>query len=124
MEKYPLWFENKQIGDILVVKKGLYYRFECVCNMPVDFGYRIRVHCGTKITDLGICIPENGYFVLRMQLPMKRIGDGEMQFFLENHRQSNSALIPIFANKPFMEIENLENAKLVMKDGMHYACFR
>ncbi len=124
MEKYPLWFENKQIGDITVQKRGLYYHFDCICNMPIDFGHRIRVRCGTTVTDLGICVPENGCFTLRKQLPMKHIGDGVMQFFLENHQKSDSAMIPIFANKPFAGMEHIDNAKLVIKDGLYYACFR
>lgn len=120
MEKYPLWYENKQIGNVSVQIKGLYYCFTGVCNMSADISFRVRVHCGERITDLGICVPEDGSYIFRKRIAMKNIGEGTLKFFVEESKQTDKNLIPLFADKPFAGIDALENAKLLLKDSTYY----
>ena len=124
MIEYPLLFEDKYVGDITVQMRGLYYHFVCICNKQIDLDYRICVYCGNKKTDLGICVPENGYFILRKQLAIKHIGNGVMRFCLEKKCNASGTMVPILESKPFERLEDIEDAKLVIEDGMYFAQFR
>ena len=120
MEKYPLWLDNREVGSVTVQTKGLYYHFMCACNIPTDIDFRVSVHCGENITDLGICVPDSGSFILRKQVPIKYIGQGQLRFYIGYKKQFCENVMLLCADKHFEKIASLESAKLMVRAGTHY----
>lgn len=119
MERYfPVTVCGKQAGKILVRQQGLYYHFQCRCDLSGDVIYRLMVTCGTARESLGILIPGENGFVLDTRLPVKRFGAGEMTFFLiPNHEKARKTFIPIHPEEPFAYISRLKHTFLALQNG-------
>ena len=116
---YPVFFGNEQAGKVSVQRQGLYYRFRCRCRITGSEVYRIRVRCGGKQENLGIPVPVEGGFGLDTQLPVKRLGEGDMEFFLVPKGQlSAAAIAPVYPEEPFAYIARLKDAYLVRQNGI------
>ena len=81
-ETYDITYEGAPVGAARMEKLGLYYVFSCRCRLPDDGLYRIHVIAGENREDLGICIPLDGLFGMDKRLPIKRLGEGTLDFVL------------------------------------------
>ena len=81
-ETYDITYEGAPVGAARMEKLGLYYVFSCRCRLPDDGLYRIHVIAGENREDLGICIPLDGLFGMDKRLPLKRLGEGTLDFVL------------------------------------------
>lgn len=113
---YGVYFGNQLAGKVQVQRQGLYYRFVCRCQISGDVVCRLHVSCGDKRESLGVVVPMEGGFGLDTKLPVKRLGEGNMEFtLLPKHEVPAGQFVPIYPEEPFAYIERLKEAYLVRK---------
>ena len=115
-------FEIKEgtsaVGQANVEQQGLYYRICCRCTLQKNMMYRLVVSCGEKQEDLGTLIPMDGKFGLEKRIPVKRLGEGKLQFFLMtkgNRREGK--FVPVYPEEPFSYMSRLKDAYLERRNG-------
>lgn len=115
---YGVYFGSQLVGKVQVQRQGLYYSFRCRCKLSGDIVCRLSVRSSGKQESLGIVVPMDGGFGLDTKLPVKRLGEGEMIFFLgPKHEASAGQFIPISPEEPFAYISRLKKAYLVRQYG-------
>ena len=115
---YEIMLGGESVGQAVVRRQGLYYRFSCRCDLSGEVIYRITVTCGGKSESLGIPVPKNGEFYLDTRLAASRMGEGEPKFAAVPRRPDLGGMfVPISPEEPFRYLHRLENAFLVRKDG-------
>jgi len=115
---YSVTLLGKTCGKAEVRRQGLYYRISCRCSLETADLYRLMVSCGGKEESLGILAPEGGTFQLNTKLPVKRIGEGELQFRLVTRRNNaKTVFVPIYPEEPFTYLSRLKESFLSQKDG-------
>ena len=115
---YAVTFRGKHAGKVQVRRQGLYYHFSCRCRLNGDGIYRLVVTCGSKRENLGILIPEDGDFALETKQPVKRIGEGTMDFLLIPKREERAqSFVPIAPEEPFAYISRLKHSFLCVRNG-------
>ena len=116
---YGILMGGKEIGTVKVTRQGLYYGFDCRCDLSGEVICRLTVTCGTKTHNLGIPVPEGGAFKLRTRLPVKQLGEGQPQFQAQpNHRSVEGQFVPISPEEPFGYLSRLQDAFLEFRDGV------
>ena len=116
---YQILMGDKGIGAVTVTRQGLYYNFDCRCDLSGDVICRVMVICGGEMHNLGIPVPEGGTFVLRTKLPTKQLGEGEMQFQVRpNHKKVEGQFVPISPEEPFSYLSRLQDAFLEFREGV------
>ncbi len=116
---YPILHEDKVIGSARVERKGLYCHFTCVCRPAAPGRYHVYAKAGEWKLDLGLCVPEQGNFVLRTSIPAKKIPHGEMMFMLTECVEPIS-MVPLLPHQPFPQLMELKTARLVNQNGQQY----
>lgn len=116
------WFAvhcgNTAVGKVRVTQQGLYYCFSCRCRVAGDAVYRLTVCCADKRENLGILVPVGGGFGIDTKLPAKRLGAGEMTFFLTpKHDAVEGQIVPVYPEEPFAYISRLKDAYLIKRNG-------
>ena len=115
---YEIMLGGESVGQAVVRRQGLYYRFSCRCDLSGEVIYRITVTCGGKSESLGIPVPKNGEFYLDTRLAASRLGEGEPKFAAVPRRPDLGGMFaPISPEEPFRYLHRLENAFLARKDG-------
>ncbi len=118
MATYPILRGGETIGQAVVERQGLYYRFSCRCSLSGEVIYRLTVQCGEKQENLGIFVPEKGAFVLTAKIPVSRLGQGDFLFWaVPKHSELGGKFVPISPETPFAYITRLENAVFLRRDG-------
>ena len=113
-----VYFGNQLVGKVSVTRQGLYYRFQCRCQLSGDVVCRLSVRCGDRRESLGVVVPMDGGFGLDTSLPAKRLGEGEMEFALSpKHDLPQGKFIPLSPEEPFAYIERLKESFLTKKEG-------
>ena len=113
---YGVYFGSRLAGKVQVQRQGLYYRFTCRCQISGDVVCRLHVSCGDKRESLGVVIPMDGGFGLDTRLPVKRLGEGSMEFTLiPKHEVPEGKFVPIYPEEPFAYIERLKEGFLAKK---------
>lgn len=122
---YEVFFGKDKAGKVQVLRQGLYYRFICRCRLTGDVVCRLTVKCGDKQENLGVVVPMGDGFGLDKKIPVKHIGEGEMEFFLApRHDQVMGKFVPIYPEEPFAYIERLKDAFLARQNGQAGAVIR
>ena len=75
---------------------------------------RLFVRCGSRDENLGIVVPMDGGFGLDARIPVKRLGEGEMEFRLvpKHGDHTGERFVPIYPEEPFSYISRLKDAYL------------
>ncbi len=113
---YAIYKKEKVVGKAVVKIEGLYYRITCKCTESSTERIRLGVSCGDRKADLGICVPVNGILTVRTTVPIKRLGEGELRFFVLEE-MSPSVWIPLKANEAFPNLSRLEQGRFEMQQG-------
>ena len=113
---YDLYFGETVIGQVTVVRQGLYDWITCTCMLPDRVMYRLWARTDTDIVDLGILYPQNGSYGLNTRLPMKRLGQGRISFFAEE-KDKNEHYVFLDEGKPFTHLQQLEYCRFAIRDG-------
>ena len=116
--EYAVMMGNQQAGKVLVRREGLYYRFCCRCRLSGDVVCRLAVRCGEREENLGVLVPMEEGFGVDKRIPVKHLGEGEMEFFLmPKHDKIRETFIPIYPEEPFAYIARLKDAFLARQNG-------
>lgn len=126
MEKvYDVGFMQQKAGQVTLKKEGLYWRIFCRLENLEKGYYRLNVNNGCCVFDLGLCVPVSNGFGMNTTVPIKRIGEEGLTFFLESGKSGKQELfVPIRAEEPFAYLQRLEKAYLDRKDGILGLRFR
>lgn len=115
--KYKIHDRGKVVGQASVERQGLYYCFTCSVNMQEEGLYRIIVFQNERKTDLGICLPCIGRYMLTKKIPIKNFTNGEFTFAISDG-QSKDKFVPIVWQEPFAYLANLEKGRFAFEDGI------
>ena len=110
---------DRSLGKAQVERKGLYYHIYVQCDLDGVLMYKVLLRCGNKEENLGILVPQDGGFGLRTRIPIKRIGEGILNFSVRpRHQKVGEHFIPLSPEEPFRYISRLKHAYLVRKNGV------
>ena len=107
-----------------VAREGLYYRFSCRCRISGEVVCRLMIVCGDREENLGVVVPMEDGFGLKKKIPVKRLGEGNMEFYLvtkgnapvrENKQQGQ--FVPVYPEEPFAYIARLKGAFFAIQNG-------
>ncbi len=116
-QTFDVYLGNQKAGTAQVEKKGLYYRISSRCRLTGAVIYKLVVTCGDKDVKLGVFVPDGDAFSMVTTIPIKHIGDGQMQFkIVPRHAPVKEHFIPLTADEPFAYISQLEDAHLQRRD--------
>ena len=105
-------------GKVQVTRQGLYYHFVCRCRLTGDVICRLHVLCGGRQESLGVVIPVDSGFGLDIKVPVKRIGEGSMEFrLIPKHEAGSGHFVPISPEEPFAYISRLKKSFLEYNNG-------
>lgn len=122
---YPLCFGGTAVGQVRLVKEGLYYRFFCRCRLSGDVVCRVMVNWGDLRENLGILVPSGEGFALETRVPVKRFGKGKPEFSVTPSRPpTGEKFLPISPEEPFSYIARLKDAFLEVREGQVGAVLR
>ena len=115
---YSVCLGRETVGQVIVERKGLYYRFCCRCKLHSNVMCRVSVICGSVRENLGILSPLGSDYVLTKEVPVKRFREGIPEFLITPKQpQSHELCIDIYPEEPFQYIAKLEKAYLDRREG-------
>ena len=109
VQKFDVNFAGQNVGNVELIREGLYYRLRCRCTVHDNEIHRLYVD-GEKI---GVLLPENGELVLDTKVAAKRLKE-ECSFSLEEKERN---FIPIHPEETFGYLGKLRLAKLAFREG-------
>ena len=115
---YAIYRKDKKIGNAAVETKGLYYHISCRCTGNSSGHLRLGVSCGDRKVNLGICIPENNVLKINTTVPIKRLGEGELHFYVLEECLQSTNWIELKPNEEFPYLSRLEQARLEVRQGI------
>lgn len=116
---YKVFLNEEAVGTAEVIKTGLYYSLHCRCDFPTRDIYRITVQNGGVTYDLGPCVPLADGFGICTQVPVKRVGEGELYFFAKSKlERTGNKFAPVNPDKPFPYLYALEKARFAKRNGV------
>ena len=117
-DTYDVKLGSQIMGTVTVKKQGLYWLFDCRCDLSGEVMYDLAIMVGEYQVKLGLMTPGNGCFCLCTKLPIKRLGQGSPMFSLQpRHAQMKDNIIPVKPDEPFCYLSRLENAYLAKLEG-------
>lgn len=118
MSEYEIHMGKEQVGQAWVRKEGLYYCIRCRCELESDIICRVVVSSGGHHESLGILVPEGKWYMLTKRIPIKRLGNGRLEFQVipRCHKRQNTFLC-VYPDEPFRYIRQLQNAYLEQRSG-------
>ncbi len=115
---YGAYLGKELCGKVQVLRQGLYYRFICRCQLSGNVMCRLRVSCGDHQQTLGILAPEGEGFGLDTRLPVKRIGEGAMEFtIVPKCDLPEGQFVPVYPEEPFAYLNRLKDCYLACREG-------
>lgn len=120
MKNFPIYFHSNPVGKASVQKEGLYYNIVCCCQLPSGNMYRIEIRCDEDTYMLGVCVPEEGWHMIRKRIPVKRFPKEAIEFYVID---ANTDMVAISVNTPFHKIAQLEDAHFINCAGKYYLAF-
>ena len=98
-------------GTAKVECQGLYYQIRCLLHTTKPC--RVRV-CGSRgEANLGLTVPVAGGFGLETRIPIKRLGEGSLEFSTD----AETVCVPVNPDEPCDYIRFLMRSKLAQRDG-------
>lgn len=122
--EYPIYFGEDKVGAAIVNKEGLYYRIQCVSYLSTGKPFRVTAEAEHSI-DLGLCVPDGHHFCLEARIPMKKLGEGNLRFYIRTQQEKKPEdWFPISSEKPFPCIAKLKYAYMVSREGERGIAFK
>lgn len=119
MDAEQLYMGKTCVGHMRFWRQGLYYVFCCRCALPGDMPWRVEAFCGQKREDLGVLVPMEEGFGLDTRRPVKRLGEGKLEFrLLPGREQPGTRFAPIYPEEPFAYLARLKDAFLEERGGI------
>ena len=116
--QYSVTRNGNPCGKVTVSRQGLYYRIHCRCLLPAEDIFRLQAASGSRRENLGVLVPVEDRFGLDTRIPVKQLGEGELDFSVHSKRQPvQSHFVPIRDEEPFAYISRLKKSFLEIKEG-------
>ena len=110
-------YENDlPVGSVILGRRGLYWAVSCRCDAKKGRGKRLIATGERGRIDLGLLYPLDDSFGLEISVPVKRLGEGKICFFLESDN-SCGEWIALDEKIPFAYLSKLEHCQFCIRDG-------
>ena len=116
IKRYEVYEYDDVAGTVVLGRRGLYWAVSCRCDAKKGRGKRLTARGETVCIDLGLLYPLDGSFGLETSVAVKRLGEGEICFFLESCN-SCGEWIALVDQKPFAYLSQLEHCRFCIRDG-------
>ena len=116
--KYDLIMDDQVVGTVHVAKEGLYYMIKCTYSSLQDGIYRAIVQNDHECINLGICIPEGDHFVANARIPISRIENDNVRFFIVSTKSKHAQGKPVAEDIPFELLDQLQTGRFTEIDGI------
>ena len=114
---YEVTYGNDAVGKVQVISQGLYCRIICRCRGSYAQVLRLFADEQGNRDNLGVLIPEGEGLLLDKKIPAKRLGSGNLRFYLSSGGCDGGRFVPICPEEPFLYISRLKNAFLESEQG-------
>ena len=114
MENIPIIHNGNRVGTGTISSAGLYYRISCKCRLQENEICEIVLNSRGVDYNVGICIPEKGFFLARKQIQKKLIDPSDISLVVTQRNRKTEILID--PSNPFPHLEQLQYAKLLAAD--------
>ena len=115
---YEVMYGNDAIGKVQVIPQGLYCRIICRCRGTYEQVLRLFADAQGHRENLGVLIPEGDGLLLDRKIPAKRLGTGNLRFYLSSGCGCDGGhFVPICPEEPFLYISRLKTAFLESEQG-------
>ena len=125
MRRFDVFLAGSVVGYAEVLQEGLYYRICCRCKQCCNAVCRLIIQSGTERENLGICLLEDGEFVLFKRIPIKKIDLNNAVFQLEVAANGTSSNFYALDNEDLdIPIARLADMKFVVSEkgsGIYYS---
>ncbi len=122
--EYPIYLGEEEIGFAKVSKEGLYYRIQCTSHLTSGEPIRITAEAEHSV-DLGLCVPNGHHSGLEIRIPMKKLGEGNLHFYIRTQQEKAAEVwFLISPEEPFPYIAKLKYAYMVSRKGKRGIAFK
>lgn len=122
---FDIFLSQNKVGTVTLRKQGLYYQLECYCSIPMKERFSLVLICGSNEINLGVCVPYEKGFGLKTRIKCAAIEHREPRFaLLPKNLTQKKPFYPVFKNKPFALLDNLENGYFQIQEGQAGIVFR
>ena len=117
--KYDITLAEEPVGQAVVTREGLYYRFRCSCRLSGETICRLVAVCGGRQENLGIPVPEGDSYTLNCRMAVSRLGQGKLSIrVIPKHAPLGEMFVPISPEEPFGYISRLKKAHLARRGDL------
>lgn len=110
---YTVWLGKESVGQAIVERQGLYYCFQCRCQLLSGVMCRVTVSCGNISESLGVLVPAEGEYCLTKKIPSKNLPSGTPEFWITPKLPHQKEIcVDVYPEEPFQYIAKLEKAYL------------
>ena len=121
LSEYQVTLSSVPVGIVNITEEGLYLRFRCRCTVSEDQIYRLYAYCDNQRYDLGVLIPDGGFFIVDKKFPKKIFTSNDFRFLIlsrtENVINSFEMIDP---EQPCRCLQHLPKARLRIDGGKYY----
>lgn len=115
---YSVTWENRVVGQVRLVRSGLYTQLHCRCDLPAGEIYRLWISAGEKRMNLGVLYPEAEGFCLHRRVPTHQIPCGEPVFSIRQKSEQPVRFVPVREDEPFAYLPLLMHSRFALRDGV------
>ena len=109
---YPVAYHADTVGKVQLEKIGMYYFAICCCCLPENQTYRLYADVNAQQLQLGILIPEQKHYVLRVHIPCRKFCDNNTSFYVQSECESHESACWLDARQKITCLSKLEDAYL------------
>ena len=90
---YDVYFGGHTVGRVRVARQGLYTTVSCRCGLPSGKKYDLYAQSETGKCALGLLYTVEGCFGMDTRIPVKELGQGSMNFWIEPRREFTGSVL-------------------------------
>ncbi len=117
-ETYSVTWENHVVGQVRLIRSGLYTEILCRCNLPPGAIYRLWDCAGDENINLGVLYPECESFILRRRLPNRQLSGENPVFSVWDNGRKPMRFVPVREDEPFDYLPALMQSRFAIHDGV------
>ena len=114
---YAVTLNGKKVGTAALSRCGLYYEVACKCHADGDRMLHLVMEGNNFSENLGLLIPMSGALELKKRVPAKRIGEGDIVFFLQGRHAEMAEFVPVAPDAPLPCLHRLKDAVFAVRNG-------
>ena len=121
---YDVYMNGERKGTASVTQHGLYYSIKAHCSHPEREILHLLIHGTNWTEDLGVMVPTALGWELKKQIPLKRIGEGTLQFSMKGQGSKTTEKELIDPAIPLSSLCCLDHACLEISGEKQYLVWR